>query len=418
MTSTGNQLLARLPLVAVYVLMPLAVLAGLLAGRSEVSRHFGPQGLTLWLALAGLALVVCLGRDLLGRKRQAKSVWTGLALALAMAAAVHLLLRLLGPALSQAQHLAPLLDELHLPALVLFAAVWAWSFGMPERTELARLGGILGSLLVLDFLLTAIMARQVVLGGGFLLGGGQASSDTLAFLLCLALSATLDGPEPQAGSGPNPSGFGLRLSSLSRWLILAGLFATFSRAGLVAAALIVLFLERGPLQERIALACACALGFWMSLALPLARTTGGGDELGLSWHFTALMEVLRQEPHAWLVGLPLGEPVALAMPDLGGLDWAPEAAGLAISVFDIPSSWLRLVAGWGAGGPALVLTGLLACALHGRRRFGFGLLLATLVAAALTPALHTPATAGALALACACAWQSPPAQARSTPGAE
>lgn len=415
MTSTGNQLLARLPLVAVYVLMPLAVLAGLLAGRPELSRHFGPQGLTLWLALAGLALVVCLGRDLLGRRRQAKSVWTGLALALALAAAVHVLLRLFGPALSQAQHLAPLLDELHLPALVLFAAVWAWTFGTPERTELARLGGILGGLLVLDFLLTAIMARQVVLGGGFLLGGGQASSDTLAFLLCIALCATLDRPEPQARpDGPGAS----RFSGLPRWLILAGLFATFSRAGLAAAGVLILLLERGPLQERLTLFFACGLGIWMSLALPLARTIGGGDELGLSWHLTALLEALGQEPRAWLLGLPLNEPVALAMPDLGGLDWAPEAAGLAISVFDIPSSWLRLVAGWGAGAPALVLAGMLACALHGRARFGFGLVTATLVAAALTPALHTPATAGALALACACAWQAAPVHTQTTSGAE
>jgi hypothetical protein len=99
--------------------------------------------------------------------------------------------------------------------------------------------------------------------------------------------------------------------------------------------------------------------------------------------------------------------MALAMPDTGGLDWDPEAAGLAVSVFDIPSSWLRLLAGWGAGAPILALAGMLACALHGRRRFGFGLLLASLVLAALTPALHTPATAGVLALACVCAWQSP-----------
>jgi len=422
MTAAGDRLLARLPLVAAYVLMPLAVLAGRLAGRPEFSRSFGPQGLAPWLALAGLALLVCLGRDILARRRQSRPAWVGLIPATAAAAAVYLLLRLFGPALSQAQNLAPLLDELRLPALALFAAAWAWSFGTPRREDLARLGAILGAILVLDFLLTAIMARQVVLGGGFLLGGGQASSDTLAFLLCLALSATLDRSEARSKARiepafeiSGPDGVGTRRSGLARWLILAGLFASFSRSGLLAAGALILFLERGPLQERLALFCACILGIWMSLALPLARTNGGGDELGLAWHLTAIMEVLRQEPGAWLLGLPLGEPVALAMPDLGGLDWDPEAAGLAVSVFDIPSSWLRLLAGFGAGGPVLVLAGLLACALHGRRRFGFGLLLATLTAAALTPALHTPASAGALALACALAWQAPPEQIRSAP---
>ncbi|MBU1039507.1 MAG: hypothetical protein KKF77_00210 [Proteobacteria bacterium] len=415
--------MARLPLLAVYVLMPLAVLAGRLAGRPEVAQHFGPRGLTLWLTLAGLALVACLGRDLLARARQPKSAWTGLVLAAAMAGCVFLLLRLLGPVLSQALALAPLLDELRLPALVLFACAWAWSFGAPRREDLARLGGVLGALLLLDFLLTAIMARQLVLGGGLLLGGGQAASDSLAFLLCLALSATLDLPNampaatPKTWPGPGPAA--APTHNLSRWLILAGLFASSSRAGLAAAALIVLFLERGPLHERLALFCAGVLGIWMSLALPLARTLsmplGSGDELGLTWHLTALLEAFRVQPLAWLHGLPLGEPMALAMPDTGGLDWDPEAAGLAVSVFDIPSSWLRLLAAWGAGGPGLALAGLLACTLHGRRRFGFGLLLATLVLAALTPALHTPATAGVLALACICAWHPAPGTAPGAP---
>ncbi|MBA4357606.1 MAG: hypothetical protein C0405_07770, partial [Desulfovibrio sp.] len=396
MTAPGNQILAWLPLFAAYVLMPFAVLAGRLSGRPEVFRPFGPSGLAPWLALAGLALVVCLGRDVFARTRLAKPAWPGLVLALALAAAVLALLRLFGPALAQAETLAPLLDELRLPALALFAAAWAWSFGTPPRAALARLGGGLGALVLLDFLLTAILARQVVLGGGYLLGGGPAGADTLAFLLCLALSATLD----RADDRPEAESTGHRRSGLARWLILAGIFATFSRSGLAAAGVIFLFLERGPLQERLALACACVLGIWMSLALPLARTIGGGEELGLAWHLTATLEALGQAPRAWLLGLPLGEPVALALPDLGGLEWDPESAGLAVSVFEIPSSWLRLLAAWGAGGPILVLACVLACALRGRRRFGFGLLAATLVSAALTPALHTPATAGALALAC------------------
>lgn len=409
MNAPGNQLLAWLPFLAAYVLAPFAVLAGRLAGQPELFRPFGPQGLALWLALAGLALMVCLGRDILARTRQAKPAWPGLVLSLLLAAGVLAGLRLFGPTLAQAETLAPLLDELRLPALALFAAAWVWSFGAPSREALARLGGGLGALVLLDFLLTAIVARQVVLGGGYLLGGGLAGTDTLALLLCVALSATLDRPGAEEP--------GHRPAMLARWLILAGIMATFSRSGLAAAGIMTLILERGPLQERLALACACALGVWMSLALPLAHTVGGGEELGLSWHLTATMEALRQAPQAWLQGLPLDEPVALALPDLGGLDWDPESAGLAVSVFQIPSSWLRLLAAWGAGGPVLVLTAMLACALHGRRRFGFGLLCAALVSAALTPALHTPATAGVLALACALAWRDVPARPKPSPNA-
>ncbi|MDO9082601.1 MAG: hypothetical protein Q7U56_04905, partial [Humidesulfovibrio sp.] len=222
MTAPGNQILAWLPLFAAYVLMPFAVLAGRLSGRPEVFRPFGPSGLAPWLALAGLALVVCLGRDVFARTRLAKPAWPGLVLALALAAAVLALLRLFGPALAQAETLAPLLDELRLPALALFAAAWAWSFGTPPRAALARLGGGLGALVLLDFLLTAILARQVVLGGGYLLGGGPAGADTLAFLLCLALSATLDRADdrPKADDRPEAESTGHRRSGLARWLIL------------------------------------------------------------------------------------------------------------------------------------------------------------------------------------------------------
>lgn len=408
MTPAANQFLARLPLLSVYVLMPLAVLAGRLAGLPEVSRHFGPQGLGLWLALAGLALVVCLGRDILNRKRQDKSPRSGIILAVAIAAAVFLLLRLFGPALSQARDLAALLDELRLPALIVFAAAWTFSFGTPRREDLARLGAALGAVLVLDFLLTAIMARQVVLGGGFLMGGGQAASNAMALLMCIALSATLDGSE----AGADSAAAARWQPALVRWLILAGLFATFSHAGLAAAGIISLLLERGPLQQRLALLCACVLGIWMSLALPLARTMGGGDELGLLWHLSATLEALVRDPRAWLFGLPLDEPLALALPDLfqdalTGEEWV-EAEGLPVAVFEIPSSWLRLLAAWGVGAPMLALSGLLACALRGRKRFGFGLLASALVMAALTPVLHAPAPACALALACALAWQASP----------
>lgn len=413
MTMTGDKLLAWLPYFAAYALGPFAVLAGRLAGRPELFRPYGPQGLAPWLALAGLALVVCLARDVFSRTRQSRPAWPGLLLAAALGTAILAASRLFGPALAQAATLAPLLDEMRLPALALFAGAWTWTFGAPPRAALARLGGGLGALALLDFLLTAIMARQVVLGGGLLLGGGAASADSLALLLCIALAATLD-PSARDDSHGQPGGEapGPRHAGLARWLILAGLFASFSRSGLAAAGVMLLLVERGPLQQRLGLALACALGIWMSLALPLARPLGGGEDLGLAWHLTATLEALAQNPRAWALGLPLAEPVALAMPDMGGLEWDPDSAGLAVSVFEIPSSWLRLLAAWGAGGPLLVLGGALACALRGRGRFGLGLVAALLVSAALTPALYTPATAAALALACALAWGDAPASRR------
>ncbi|MBI5520838.1 MAG: hypothetical protein HY916_12380 [Desulfovibrio sp.] len=390
MTGRLTRLMAPLPLFAAFVAAPLAVLAGKLAGRPEAFQPFGMRGLAPWLALSGLALAASLW--LAGRSRAGaqKPAWPLAAAGLGMAAAAWLLARWLGPILEDAPQLAPLLADLRLPALALFAGLWAWSFGAPERRSLAHAGAALGALVVLDFLLTAIMARSVVLGGGYLFGESAGTADLLAFLLCLGLAATLD-DEPRPGH-----------PRLARWLILAGLLAGFSRPGLAAAAVMLLLLEQGPFRQRLTLALSCLLVAWMSLTLPLPQLSGG-DELGLPWHYAATMEALRQEPSALLTGLPLDQPMALAMPEFQGLLWDEESQGLPVYSFDMPSSGLRLLAGWGIGGPLAVLAAAGFCAWRGRGRFGLGLLAPLVVGAALTPALHIPATAGALALALASA---------------
>lgn len=392
MTGRRASLLAPLPYFAAFVAAPFAVLAGKLAGKSEVFRSFGPQGLTLWLLLAGLAVLASLVQTGRARARQERPLWPVPLSALALGLAAWLLARLLLQTVAQAPDLAPLLDELRLPALILFAGLWAFSFGAPGRGPLAQAGALLGALVVLDFLLTAIMARSLVLGGGYLFGEAPGTADTLATLLCLALTATLD-DRPEPGS-----------PRLARWLILAGILSTFSRPGLAAGGLICLLLDRGPLRERLALSGACALGVWMSLTLPLPRLIGGED-LGLGWHLAATMEALGQEPRALFLGLPLDTPMALAMPDFQGLIWDAETEGLPVSVFQIPSSALRLLAAWGLGAPLAALAAAAFCALRGRTRFGLGLCAVLILCGTLTPALHVPATAAALALALASAAQ-------------
>lgn len=379
-------LLSPLPYFAAFVAAPFAVLAGKLAERPGTFQLYGLRGLAPWLALSGVALLVCLFRAAQERADRDLSRWPVIAVGTALALAAWVLARLFIPLLAEAVDWAPLLSELRLPALAFFAVLWAWSFGAPERGALANAGAALGALVVLDFLLTAIMARSLVLGGGYLFGEAAGTGDILAFLLCLGLAATLD-DDPAPGQ-----------PRLARWLILAGLLAGFSRPGLAAAGTMILFLERGPFRQRLALALACALAAWMSLMLPLPRL-GGGEELDLSWHLAASLEALRQEPWGFFTGLPLDQPVALAMPEFQGLLWDDESQGLPVYAFDIPSSGLRLLAGWGAGGPLAVLAVAGFCALRGRSRFGLGLVIALVLCAALSPVLHISATAGALALA-------------------
>ncbi len=444
MSARKSPLMAMLPLLAAFLVAPLALLAGKLTGRPEVFQPYGPQGMTLWTGLAGLALLASLVDAALNRVRvdraginQVHQADTRLKsggksrllpvflLGLALCAGLALLVRHFAPLLGQAQNLAPLLEELRLPALALFAGLWVWQFGPVGRTTLARLGAGLGALMTLDFLLTAIMARGIVLGGGFLLGaphtqgGGQ---DALAFLLCVALCATLESPTldhsataptayPQTASADTPS-------SLCRWLIVAGLLASFSRPGLLAGGGLILLLDRHPLRDRLALAISFAMVIWMSLALPLPHMTTGRDELSLAWHLSATMEALGQTPNAPFLGLPLNEPLALAITEeLPGLEWDPESMGLAVHIFELPSSALRLLAAWGAGGPIAVLAGVLLCALRGRSRLGFGLVVTTLVCGALTPVLHIPATATALCLALLAAANAPAPTANAAPNA-
>jgi len=367
--------LSWLPLAAAYLAAPLAVLAGKLANKAEAFQSLAPQGMALWAGLAALALLYSLlsssQPSLLARRnaKPALDIKSRLIAGVVLAAALVVAVRFLLPRIGSAQDLATLLQELRLPALALFAGLWVWQFGGVRRATLARLGAGLGALMLLDFLLTAIMARSIVVGGGFLLGvplpGGQ---DVLAFLLVLALCAVLAPPE-QSASAPSlpamePAGesqfspvgdAATAPSSIARWLILAGLFVSFSLPGMAAAGLVLLVLDGTHLRHRLALVCSLGLMVWISMALPLAHLTTGREELNLSWHFSATLEALGQTPNAPFIGLPLNEPVALAVnEDLQGLDWDPETMGLPVYIFDLPSSWLRLLAAWGAGGPLLV----------------------------------------------------------------
>jgi hypothetical protein len=405
-TGRKSPLLAGLPLFAAFLAAPLAVLAAKLAGQPEALESLGPRGLGLWLGLAGLAALLGLRRSAGdwtpadGRSR----IWPRLLAVLVLAALAFVLLRLFGPALARAEGLAPLLEELKLPALLAFAGLWAWNFGAPAPAALVRLGAGLGAMTLLDFLLTAIMAQRLVLGGGYLFGESGGMADILAFLLCLAYCATL-APAQDGGDGGETDG--APRSPLARWLILGGLLATFSRPGLAAAAVISLCHDDAPVRERLAVAAACAIGVWMSLTLPLPRIPGPGEDLGLAWYWAATGEAMRQDPLALLLGLPLDSPMALAMPDVQGGELLPELDGLPVSVFEIPVSALRLTAAWGLAAPLLLFAGAGWCAWRGRSRFGLGLVSVLIVCAGLSPVLHVPATAVAAALALFAAARTP-----------
>lgn len=377
--------LAPLPVAAAWVGAPVALLAARLSGGEGTLALLGPQGLGLWVALCALALLACLIRSAKARTQAGGSSRPQLAVALLLAAATWALAQFLDQQAPLLGDFSALFDELHLPALLFFCGLWVWNFGAPERSALAQAGAALGAMVVLDFLLTAIMARSLVLGGGYLFGEGAALADAFACLLCVSLCATL-------GETPEPG-----VPRLARWLILAGLLAGFSRPGLIAAGLICLALERGPLRPRMVAAGLCALALWLSVTLPLPRMAAG-DDLGLAWHLGAVSEAMSQEPEALWRGLPLDSPMALAMPEFQGLIWDAESEGLPVGVSDIPSSALRLFAAWGAGAPLALAAAAIFCALRGRSRFGLGLAAALAVCAALSPALHVPASAVGLGL--------------------
>ncbi|OIO01054.1 MAG: hypothetical protein AUJ49_08520 [Desulfovibrionaceae bacterium CG1_02_65_16] len=390
---------APLPYFVAFVAAPLAILAGRLSAKPGLGHSYGPGGMAPWVVLSAFAVLASLAGVGAARAQNNRRLWPVPVLTVMLAALAWVLVKTLALALAQAPDYAPLLDELRLPALVGFAALWAWSFGPPQRESLARAGAGLGALVVLDFLLTAIMARGVVAGGGLLFGDAPGTTDALGFLLALALCATLD-------DAPVPG-----VPRLARWLILAGLLASGSRAGLAAGALLCLLFERGPVLRRAGMALACVLAIWVGLMLPLQRSGMAGDELGLEWYYAATVEAVSQQPEAIATGLPLDSPLALAMPEFQGMVWDADNEGLPVSVFQIPASLLRLFAGWGAGGPLLVLGAGLICALRGRRRFGYGLLTVLALCGCLAPVLHTPATAAALALAFVSAARRAPATA-------
>jgi hypothetical protein len=388
---------APLPYVVALVVTPLAVLAGRLAGRPWLGETLGPHGMAPWLALAGFAVLAALA----ARAKADKPKWPLAAAGGILAALAWVLARALTQILAQAEDLAPLFDELRLPALVCFALLWAWSFGAPRRESLARAAAVLGALVTLDFLLTAIMARGVVPGGGYLFGETPGMADLLATLLCVGLAATTaDAPAPGT-------------PRLARWLILAGLFASGSRAGMAAGAAVCIFAETGPLTKRLGMALALLLALYAGLVLPLQRPAG--DDLGLDWYYAATFQAVGQDARALWGGLPLDEPVALAMPELQGFSFDGESEGLPVSACQIPVSWLRLLAGWGLCGVLAVFFAAGVCLRRGRNRFGAALAIVLGIGGALAPVLHAPATAATLALAFIAAARRAPAPDAQAP---
>jgi hypothetical protein len=331
-----------------------------------------------WAALAAAAAVVCAGRSSVVKAGLGKVL-----LATGGLAAVYLAIRFgVQPVLGASPAARVWLLEAELPAYVLFAVLWARTFGPPDSGSFAILGGGLGFLLLVELMQTSLAAGAVQRPLGPF--GVRAEACLLLVSLCFAMDD-------------------LRSRRGALALTVLGLLATFSRPAILCAAVLMGLLA--PATARRRAAAVLAMVGLMFLVGWLGRVPEAGL-LRLDWYWTwaAGVESLIAHPWALLTGFPLSESVPLSFEPPRVLlslweNLMPGREALPTLPFTFQPFWLRLVLCWGLGPLVLLLAGYpVLLGLRPTRPLA-GLFVVLLVCGAVTGLLYDPVLGAAAGLA-------------------
>ncbi|MBU1247285.1 MAG: hypothetical protein KKB70_01195, partial [Proteobacteria bacterium] len=358
-----GRLMAALPLVAAYLLLPMYQVGIRFVSQDstlgEVLRSI-PDA-SVWEALAGFALLWLAWKTIRPASgfRGIPVVETLFALGTAclFLAALHVWA---GPRAYLADFWLRWLVEGAPLVYLLFAGLWCLTFGLPSRRAFRLCGGVLAALVLADFLtafLTLGLSRLPV--EAFL----PMNREVLACLLGVALCAGMPEGRREPGS--------TRLSALDALLIL-GLAVTFSRTALFAAACVWLFLGSGSLFSR-AVAAFLFLGcaaFSILLAAPL-----GVDTVNLDGHLLWMAGVQRymDRPETLLLALGLG-PFTLSLPAVVATSLGIPAKTYLLYPEQIHSLWLRLSLVWSGLGAGVFLLLIMVPTMLRPSRFAAGVI--------------------------------------------
>ncbi|WP_419786464.1 hypothetical protein [Pseudodesulfovibrio sp.] len=377
------------PLILAYALLPLWTLAERLGEIPPTSPD------AVWAVLAGAGLLTALH----GSRRATPSRGRFLfRLVLVILLAVTIIRYMPGWSLFLTS-VVPYLEEASPLVYLLFAVLWAFSIGLPDRADFQRFGALLGTLCMADLAFEAFLFRAVPVIR--LIG----HADVLAGLLLISLCAGLR-PGPNQGGPEEPD----QGRPWWRALTMLGIFACLSRTGLFGAAWVVLCFGRGGLIRRMLFAILAMLLLAGTFYLPVYDPTA--VRFTNYWLWSQGTSTFVNTPSLLLTGLPVNQALPFQFNANMGVIW--EAATGTSAIFgaymnQIPAFWLRLTLGWGLMLPIALLCALFAGLLTRTTRLGAGLVTALFAQGMITPLLYDPPTGVCIGLAMVLAFRLPKA---------
>lgn len=392
-TDTFSSSLTIAPLPMAFLLSPIAVLLAKAMGFVSSAENMRVFDLTLWLILCGLAPTLSFFKK--NRKKskpfRRSDLRTPFLMTVIFAVVVLALFRYLPSLLENHASFVPFLHEAKPVIFLMFAAAWAWTFGLPDRGTIQRSAACLGVLVVCDTLWSMLTHSPPLLVG----------RDILATLLLAGLCASLKPGRSDGGEEEPDQG-----KPLWRFWIMLGLVATFSRTGLFTAAWIYAFFGRGSTWKRFPYVMLCVLA--LAAAMMSDIVPGNGSSRFMEyWVWLECVEKLVNSGRV-LTGFPLEIPLDIVPPlDLvslwRGLFATPPFDGLYIHQID--SFWVRTVMAWGILPPLMLLAILFGLLMRTVTRLGAGLVAVCLAQGIGTELFHSPGPAIVLFLALMLAFQ-------------
>lgn len=279
-----------------------------------------------------------------------------------------------------------------------FCAMWVWTFGLPDRGDFQRYGGLLGLVCVVDLGLEAWVYHAIPSYRWI------GDSDILAAMLLVALSAGLKPGGNRGGLYEPDQG-----NAVWRFLILLGIASCLSPSGLFAGAWVYLCFGRGSAWRRSLIAVCFFLLIGVVVFLPVAASNA--DRYLNYWLWAKSLTLFIKEPSLLLTGLPLNQALPIEIPlDIAHIWQAvtDRLAILGIYLTDIPSFWLRMTLGWGCIIPTLATIVLLSLVLARISRMGAGLFAVLFAQGMATPLLYDPTLGVTFCLGFALALSQPP----------
>ena len=321
-----------LPLVLAYVLGPLLAMATRFLGPDPSWVFLAERG--IWLGLAGFGLT----RALMGRNTPG-----GLRAGLPLTAGFVLILAALALALSWSppDAIRLWLAEFSPLAWLGLALLWGWTVAPPRPRDFLSAGTGLALAVLADLIVTSLLAWRPMLSGGFFFPSGLDRVETHATLLLAAFAAGqmtgLDGArEPWR-------------VRIMRFLVLAGLLATFSRTALCAAFCLALLMGRGSWRRRSVTAALCLACAAVPVVLPeLPGLVMERFEARLAW--VGVIRSVLDQPFLLLTGVSPTGTMALFLPPELVRELSLPSDVIRALPSSLGSSWLRFLAVWGIWG--------------------------------------------------------------------